>query len=1019
MKHLKKDLSKFKDLTFGGKLYVITAIVTVFVFSLLAVSSVFLQKELRKSQDLRKEAWNEDGVVELYAHPGKNFGFDNNKSAQIDFQLNTHGLAVNSAQLSFKLVRTSGDTGSIFSYDLLQLKTNESAYTIVKKKIEQCSDANECFEIKALVTNKNPLQPIVSDQLKTIFSLEFLPQVAQKSNFSLIFDDESYAVRDEDFQDQLIPEEDYTFNVTTSNQVCTTPQGFDATSLNCGENQQADVNFSWLPPVEVGEAEDTYYTFQLANDPDFGLNGYSQLTTYSANANEFGLENLDNGTWYARVRVGTSQSCLAPSDWSEIKEFSVDCPGLPQCSIPNNLTLEYASCTDNNLGNITLTWQDIDPETTDISYELRLSRNSNLSNASYVTLEESSYSSETLDSGDWYAQVRVNDADSCQPNENWSTTLQFNIDCVQDQACEYIYHNNWGECIEGWQEQTYEVIGENCENPTWSNWHRPCMMQCQYKCDAWGECPDDNIQTRECRAINKPCWDYIEDNYGETYVEEQYCEVDDYNDLKFDSYEDCWFGNSNGLSTYITWSSQDYSQVSWIDVSNNKDFTNFAHKNVEGAQIIEDGYKITDGLGFKWAGTDDDLYFKPETVYYARLYYSTDGESFGHSRTVSFRQTQCKDADAGTSLCNESCENNNDCTQGLFCHEGSCRLPQNPESEICVDLDSLRGCAEWCADDNECQDQYICWYNYCRNPNNVDITVTDETSISLSLDRARETSCVDWDYETKDEYQYVYYTPATYTPVQLTTTSYDAEFTKGGEIIYTSATDDYEIVGCNQFCQSNRNCESNHRCYQGKCRLAANPESPSCSTTKGGLAEKNDIEPTIPPANDGSSDSAEVSEEDGVDSNSNISDSNADEDGSQDAQDIAAETAWDALKQYLESKNLSLPLLIGAGLAGLILLIGLISLLSGSGKKKRPAQNLADLEKNQFKNLQSKPSSKQSKQASKQSKQAAGNAATIKSAPTIKSLDQSNEKPKQNNIAPPPSSMINRLKDKEIKKPKK
>ncbi len=1017
MKHLKKNLARFKELSPSNKLYVITAIVTVFIFSLLAVSSVFLQKNLRQSQDLRRGAWNDQGVVDFAVDPGFDHTFENNESAQIDLKVNSYGHPLNSIQTSFKLYREQEQPGEVFSYDQLQLTTAENRpYKIVKKKITRCNDSDECFQIKALISNQNPLEPIVTNQNQTILSVEFLPQVSSNTEFRLVFDQFSAAIVDQAYQDHLTrAAKTYVYNISTSNQQCSTPQQFDIDSLNCTDNQQANINFSWLALTEASGPTNARYQIQIADNPNFWIGAGHKLISYTTTDDEFGLENLGNGDWHSRVRVVSSQSCQAPSDWSPSRQFEVDCPGIPQCSAPNNLTLEYSGCTEDELGEATLTWDDLYPEDINLNYTLKIADNPDFNNAQVINVDNPTYSTQTLQSGDWYAQIKVNQADSCEINDKWSPILHFTLDC-ENQQCEYIYHNDWSECVEGWQEQSYEVVGEDCPEPKWDNWHRPCMVQCQYECQDWGECPGNHIQTRECQAINKPCWDYVKDNYGETYSEEQYCEVDDFTDIKFGSYEQCWFGASNGVSTYISWSTEDYPQVEWVDVSENQDFSSFANKNVSQAQIIEDGYKITDGTDFKW--DDQYFYFKPEKTYYARLYYSEDGgESFKHSRTVSFRQTQCEDndPDAGTQLCNEACDNNNQCAQGLFCHEGRCRLPEAPDNDQCIDPDSLKTCGQWCADDSECQDQYTCWYNYCRNPNNIDITVTDQTKISLSLEKARATNCANWNPEEQIYYRYIYYTPANYTPVQSSQPTQTTQtkggqqtITKGGEIIYTSSKTDYEIVGCNQTCKTNRNCEPNHRCYQGQCRLAINPQSPICdpyekvTDRKGGSTQ----ELTMKPEED--EDGEKPLSSTGSTSQSQEVKTTEESEKDKQATDTTDETALDALKEYLQSyfqsKDLSLPLIIGAGIAGLVVLIGIISLLSrlGANHNNSPG-DLNSLNKNRFTQTKKKNNQSENQQVTK-----------------ISSLGRSQQKPKNNdNVSPPPSSMVNRIKDKDIKKPGK
>ncbi len=131
--------------------------------------------------------------------------------------------------------------------------------------------------------------------------------------------------------------------------------------------------------------------------------------------------------------------------------------------------------------------------------------------------------------------------------------------------------------------------------------------------------------------------------------------------------------------------------------------------------------------------------------------------------------------------CNESCNSNRDCAPNFRCFDtGSdkrCRLITNVSSANCGGNVSItaegKSCNGSCANASDCRSGLTCWYNQCRDPFNV-----ESTSCSVISDAQQQ---------------------------QIITTS------------------------CNSPCSSDSQCASNFRCYYGSCRLATNPSSPSCT----------------------------------------------------------------------------------------------------------------------------------------------------------------------------------------------
>lgn len=137
--------------------------------------------------------------------------------------------------------------------------------------------------------------------------------------------------------------------------------------------------------------------------------------------------------------------------------------------------------------------------------------------------------------------------------------------------------------------------------------------------------------------------------------------------------------------------------------------------------------------------------------------------------------------------CDGDCTSNRECSDGLACYNGKCRLPINTGNTACQPPDTSSGnnnsggnnnagnlssCNQYCADSNGCGSSLVCWYNQCRNPLNVE-----------------SPSCAN----------------------------------------RTVAQNQAVLSSCNQNCSSHRDCATSLLCYYGACRAATNPKSTTCN----------------------------------------------------------------------------------------------------------------------------------------------------------------------------------------------
>ncbi len=157
----------------------------------------------------------------------------------------------------------------------------------------------------------------------------------------------------------------------------------------------------------------------------------------------------------------------------------------------------------------------------------------------------------------------------------------------------------------------------------------------------------------------------------------------------------------------------------------------------------------------------------------------------------------------------------------------------------------------------------------------------------------------------------------------------------------------YQVVGCNQACASNRNCQANHFCYQGRCRLAANPQDETCGGMASGYDASQDPsqkgydpvieEPSSPETTDGTGSSLDYDPLNPTTPLSKLNDSFN-------------------IFDNMGGKDSKIMLYIGIGLIGLVVLITVISMLGSSSSKNNsntikkvntPRPDFSNLERNQ------------------------------------------------------------------------
>ena len=180
------------------------------------------------------------------------------------------------------------------------------------------------------------------------------------------------------------------------------------------------------------------------------------------------------------------------------------------------------------------------------------------------------------------------------------------------------------------------------------------------------------------------------------------------------------------------------------------------------------------------------------------------------------------------------------------------------------------------------------------------------------------------------------------------------------------------VITCNSVCSHNHQCQANHFCFNGRCRLVTVPEDPTCGDTKGGVTQPAEDEtavaPTIVPTATvaptiEATDSAQATETSPV-VPPIINDPNRlnSLQGRQQDQLLETDTTqenesklafiFEYVEQFLSESDTSIFFVLGIGVVGLILLIAIISFISAKKKSSYTPTNFNDLESTQFNNNQ-------------------------------------------------------------------
>jgi hypothetical protein len=298
--------------------------------------------------------------------------------------------------------------------------------------------------------------------------------------------------------------------------------------------------------------------------------------------------------------------------------------------------------------------------------------------------------------------------------------------------------------------------------------------------------------------------------------------------------------------------------------------------------LRSDGVNDTRNLAAVTASLDNFAIVCPTTtVYDCNVACTTDTQCQGVNPDYSCSANKCRltsnpssaECLPATYQCNSDCTSDDNCQEisdDYVCDATShkCRLEANPANTSC--LVTQYQCNSDCTDTAQCitaNANFICSANKCRlstNTSSTDCTPPDETTYRCDSVCTTNQQCtdVDDDYTCADINGTKRCRLATNTSSasceESTTVTYACDSVCTTNDQCTGVDDDYTCaningtkrcrlatntssascqesttvtIGCNDTCVTNNDCSnSNHICYQEKCRLESNPENTSCST---------------------------------------------------------------------------------------------------------------------------------------------------------------------------------------------
>jgi hypothetical protein len=231
---------------------------------------------------------------------------------------------------------------------------------------------------------------------------------------------------------------------------------------------------------------------------------------------------------------------------------------------------------------------------------------------------------------------------------------------------------------------------------------------------------------------------------------------------------------------------------------------------------------------------------------------------------------------------------------GVFASSGALQQKQSTEGLAGSAQEQTVECNQACTHNHQCPPNHFCFNRLCRlvtNPHSPYCDPLDETAKTAPPS-----------------------TPVTKTPP-------------------TAPKTGTQLQSCNEPCANNNQCEPNHFCYQGQCRLVSHPEDQTCGQTTTPVATSPATQPTLPPMP--TSPPATEPAETGLPFIPLTPE----------PEEKTATGIAGLINDFLADSDTSIFFVLGLGVVGLIILVAIVTFISSKKKVEYQPSDFSGLEK--------------------------------------------------------------------------
>ncbi len=405
---------------------VIGGLFTFIIFTALAFTSVFLQKNLRETNlDTRKSAWVEDGPIVLSTSPAPNHKFTVGEPATIRLLINTADYTIDGVQLYFGLLGLSDapDEDPFFEPNSIEFKeinpysgVGSEDYLHFLTDVKNLNRlSGEYYQLRyQMLNNSSPVSGFDYPALDlAIAEISFTP--IDTGEIQLVFNDAANSYFDQSYIIDTADHETDLLRAVSNFHYEVVPEAIACSETDMGEDYETN-------GVITGDP----LTSQDNICPTGECTDYCTDTDPESRLVEFYCDN--DRINYTRILCSDLNS--QPGDNYQCQNGRCINEEPQICAAPTNVELmQYQCSAADQTATVIIGWPGVSGAS---EYEVQISQDPNFSQA--IANDKVGINELTrldLTPGTWYVRVRVSESmpDTCLAESDWSETIEFTIQC--------------------------------------------------------------------------------------------------------------------------------------------------------------------------------------------------------------------------------------------------------------------------------------------------------------------------------------------------------------------------------------------------------------------------------------------------------------------------------------------------------------------------------------------------------------------------------------------------------------